>query len=574
MYIFRIKKIDNYRNLTGLNFKFNPELNFIVGENNLGKTNIIELINSVITRSRFYGTDFLNPKVPIQVIFTIKYDDNEIGFFENHFDIEEENEITIRASQESVDDRIEYYHDENDLAINQKQIKALNFIYYSSLRSPSNEINFSRNKGTGKVLNYIMKKSLDKLEIDSIDIVDKIQIKKVIDDVNETLVKINGIPNESILAYLSSDNENIINKLLDIGDDSNMPLGNLGDGVQYSFNIFLNILELLVNIKTYNTEDIFNLRLIEENNGKRYLPIILSLDEIEIHQHPYRQRAIIKSIQKILNNENSEFISILKDLFDVDGLKGQLIAVTHSPNIILNDFHQIIRLYKQKKVQDLKVVCGENLKFGVKVEKHLMNSFIYYKEAMFSKSVILVEGATEFGAIPEFVKKLGCDLDEQSIGLIKLDGADSVLRQMELFREFGIDTIVFLDRDKYEDYKDIKNIYFTDGIDFEEDIYNSFTLNNLINYLVEIERSKLLIPYLKKIYPDFDGKEYCKNPKDYKIDSIHNEELLINIKDKVIEEIKNRKNVINGSLLGSYVDNIPRSFESALLDVLGRVKND
>lgn len=416
MYLYRIKKIDNYRNLTGLNFKFNPELNFIVGENNLGKTNIMELINSVITRGRFYDTDFLNPKVPIQVIFTIKYDDNEIGFFENHFDIEEENEITIRALQESVDDRIEYYHDENDLAINQKQIRALNFIYYSSLRSPSNEINFSRNKGTGKVLNYIMKKSLDKLEIDSIDIVNKIQIDKVIDDVNKTLVKISGIPNESILAYLSSDNENIINKLLDIGDDSNMPLGNLGDGVQYSFNIFLNILELLVNLKTYNTEDIFNLRLIEESNGKRYLPIILSLDEIEIHQHPYRQRAIIKSIQKILNNENREFISILKDLFGIDGLKGQLIAVTHSPNIILNDFHQIIRLYKQKKEQDLKVVCGENLKFEVKVEKHLMNSFIYYKEAMFSRSVILVEGATEFGAIPEFVKKLGYDLDEKSIG--------------------------------------------------------------------------------------------------------------------------------------------------------------
>lgn len=45
MYISEIVEIINYRNLTGKKIKFNENLNFIIGENNIGKTNILELIN-------------------------------------------------------------------------------------------------------------------------------------------------------------------------------------------------------------------------------------------------------------------------------------------------------------------------------------------------------------------------------------------------------------------------------------------------------------------------------------------------------------------------------------------------
>ena len=47
MYINEIKKIDNYRNLSGNNIKFEKQVNFLIGENNIGKTNILELINSI-----------------------------------------------------------------------------------------------------------------------------------------------------------------------------------------------------------------------------------------------------------------------------------------------------------------------------------------------------------------------------------------------------------------------------------------------------------------------------------------------------------------------------------------------
>ncbi len=131
MYISEISSIKNYRNLIGLELSFHDEINFIVGENNLGKTNIIEMLNAVISVGKFNENDFYDTKESIEIIFKINYDDDELGFFENNFDIDNEYEITIKAIQEDVDARLEYYHNESGVPISSRRIKALNFIYYS-----------------------------------------------------------------------------------------------------------------------------------------------------------------------------------------------------------------------------------------------------------------------------------------------------------------------------------------------------------------------------------------------------------------------------------------------------------
>ena len=45
MYISEIIEIENYRNLSGQTIKFDKAINFLIGENNIGKTNILELLN-------------------------------------------------------------------------------------------------------------------------------------------------------------------------------------------------------------------------------------------------------------------------------------------------------------------------------------------------------------------------------------------------------------------------------------------------------------------------------------------------------------------------------------------------
>ena len=53
MHIKEIKKIDNYRNLSGQSMIFDNSLNYIIGENNVGKTNILELLNIILSIGKF-----------------------------------------------------------------------------------------------------------------------------------------------------------------------------------------------------------------------------------------------------------------------------------------------------------------------------------------------------------------------------------------------------------------------------------------------------------------------------------------------------------------------------------------
>ena len=45
--------IDNYRNLSGLTIKFDSVMNFIIGNNGVGKSNLMELIDTVFNKKIF-----------------------------------------------------------------------------------------------------------------------------------------------------------------------------------------------------------------------------------------------------------------------------------------------------------------------------------------------------------------------------------------------------------------------------------------------------------------------------------------------------------------------------------------
>ncbi len=573
MYISEIKEIKNFRNLTGTKFFFDKEMNFIVGENNIGKTNVMELLNSLLNKGKFDEQDFNDLTEPIKVTFSIEYSDEALGFFENNFDVDDELRITITAVQETVDDRIEYIHNSAPgTKINFRMVKALNFVYYSSLRSPNREINFIKNIGTGKVLNYLMKNSLKNKEIDEVDLINKEDVEHIVEDFNMQIGKLNGLSGEKIEAFVRGDNDNIINRLLEIGDDSGRSLDKLGDGLRYSFNIFLNILELLVNIRTTKKEEDFEGLLLTYENGKRYLPLILALDEPEIHQHPYRQRALIKSLKNIISNKNNEFADLIRELFGVDGFIGQVFIVTHSPNILPDNYKQITRLFKRDNMTS--VICGQKINFEEKVHKHLVRSFIYIKEAMFSKHVILVEGDTEYGAIPVFIDRMNYDIDEKGIGVIKLDGADSVLRCMELYKAFHINAIAIIDRDKEGSYSGKDGIIFTKEEDFEEEVFSHFKFRNYLRYLIQIEQVNSLISKLKRECSFFEPREFIANPLGYRIPFNVRQKFLINNRENEIKRLRDNKNAINGSLLAKYVNEIPESFKSLVNSVVGRVEGN
>jgi putative ATP-dependent endonuclease of the OLD family len=501
----KIKKIEisNYRNLDDIELIFNPDINFLVGESNLGKSNFLSLLNIIFNRTSFNETDFSDPKKPIEISLSLTLDDIEIGLFEDLFDPEESDTINIKAKQETIDDNIQFFHEESDTNIPPSSVKCLNYIYYDSLRNPATELTFDKKKGVGRFLNHIFNKYMESEGIEDIDFVDRDGLDKLIEFINENLSKIKSFQEFSIFANLEEDTHNLLARIVTLKDEKNLNLQNSGYGVQFLSLICLTIFEKLLTTSKYKSEK----GIFEDDDGNKYVPLLLGLDEPEIHLHPYMQRSLIRYLMNIIANKDSGFMEVISNIFSIDRFLGQIIVSTHSPNILLSDYKQIIRFYKGHG-DELVVKNGQEITLEENIEKHLLKNIPYVKEAFFSKCVILVEGDTELGAFPVFARKLKIDLDDYGISVIQAGSADSIPPLMEMLEEFGVNTISLMDADKHdEEYEDIENLYFTDRQDFEDEI---------VSMCIENEEQDTL----KKIIKDNDTEGLRRKINKKKLNSI------------------------------------------------------
>lgn len=569
MYIKDIKMISNYRNLSGQSMVFDKDLNYIIGENNIGKTNILELLNIILLEGKFKEEDFADLSSPIQVKYTISYDDSSIGFFEDNFDVNEDNCITIIAEQNLIDGRISYYHNTpNRTSISFSIIKKINTLYYFAQRLPSKELDFKRSSGASKTLNYLIKKSLEIVKLEESDIINSPKVNDVVKEINKTINYINDITGDSINASLDSSQEKLLARLLILGDETGRELASLGEGIQYAFNIILQIIDAIHRSMLGKTPEEFRDRLIYSGE-KYYFPLVLLLDEPEIHQHPYRQRSLMKKISELLNNNNNNFLKLLKGLFNIDGLIGQIFIATHSPNILLNDYKQFIRIYRDNTTQRIKLASGNSFNLDEKLYKHLLHNFLYLKEAIFSKKIIFVEGDTENGAIPIFAKRKNFDLDENGVGVIKLDGADSVEYCMKLYKLFGMETYAIIDADKKERYQNIANILFTTEIDYEEDVFASFELKDYLACCKELNILESMIGIIRKYQPDIDVSKFKENPRIIELNETAAKSIMIESKKTQLNKLKGSKNACKGAILAKYVTNIPSAFDELIKKIGG-----
>lgn len=574
MYISEIKEISNYRNLSGRTINFNETMNFLIGENNIGKTNVLELLNTFLGVGKFGESDFTDVLQPIQIKMTIKYTAEEVGFFEDNFDVDNSNAITMIALQNSVDDRINYFHDTpNQTKISAAIIKKMNILYYYAQRMPSKEVDFRKTSGSGKVLNYLIQHSLKSSGIEEKDILKITKLRMIVKDVNNQINSLNSITGDTVSAYIDTEADKIVSRMLGLGDENGRELGSLGEGIQYAFNILLQIIEIIYNTKTTRKPEDFEERLINKD-GKKLFPLFLVLDEPEVHQHPYRQRSLIKKIEALMKNENLVFIKLIKSLFGIDGLIGQIFIATHSPNILLNDYKQFIRIYRPSNATagSVEIVSGSKITLDNTLYKHLLRSFLYLKEAMFSKCILFVEGDTENGAMPVFAKKMDLDFDELGIGVVKLDGANSVENCMKLYQKFHIKSIAMIDRDQETNYAHMDNISFTKGKDFEEDIYNNFSLYDYMKYNNCIGKIGAFVGILKPYGISLNIRDFQADPSSIVIDEKLQKQIMNNNKSNELNILRHTKNASKSSLLAEYSTVIPPAFEKIIKQLAREVK--
>jgi putative ATP-dependent endonuclease of OLD family len=457
-------EIHNYRNLDGVKISLEENCNFIVGENNLGKSNLLTLINILFTSRAFKLDDFKDVSLPIEINFQLKLAPIEIGHFQDLFDLDDYSLINITARQDNIDDNIIFFHTETTTYIQPSVVKCLNYIHYDSLRNPVAEINFDKGRGVGRFLRNIISQYLKNNGISDADFLDDTKVTELLGSINDKIVKIKSFQDFGIKASTEDDAENLLSKIVVLKDGKGDSFLKTGYGVQFLILVTLSVLEKLQAIRAQRgNRGIFE----NEANGEKSISLIIGLDEPEIHLHPYMQRSLIKYLNSVITNNNAEFRTLIKELFDIDEFIGQIIVVTHSPNILLNDYKQIIRFYSESGVT--KIISGSQFTLGEQLHKHLYLHFPFIKEAFFSRCAIFVEGDSEFSSFPLFGKKLSIEFDDLGICVIQA-GGDAIHQLIELATKFGIPSIGISDKDNGTSPTALPNHFQTDLRDYEEEI--------------------------------------------------------------------------------------------------------
>lgn len=557
----KLKKmcLDNYRNINNIEFEFSDTINYIAGENNIGKSNLLYAINRLFTGKSFKKEDFFEPDKAIQINFSLSLTDEEIGLFDELVDPTETNLINIIAQQNEPDEYITYIHLETNQQIALSTIKKVNLINYDSLRNPKNELDFSKTKGAGTFLNYIVNNYIDKNEVTK-SFLNANEIEELENYAVDILNNISAIERFKISPKIEEDKKDMLSRIFTLKDENNISISETGYGVQFNLLLILSILEKLIDFNKKNeaTED-------------RSFSTLMIFDEPEIHLHPFLQRTIIKDLLSIAEGKDEKFKTIIKELFNIIKFDGQIIVVTHSPNMIERDYTKIIRMYRDKN--KVNVISGSKLNLSNQDNKQLNLQFEFIKEAIFARVVLIVEGESEYSAIKEFSRKLDIDLDRDNIALIKAGSADSIIPLMNMFEKFGMHSVGIIDKDK----KDEKNLpdkdvlFYTQTKCFDSEIVKKLIEHNKIDKLEEIlkeydPRGKERVfeqTRLQKTIKDF--KYTLEVDRSYKFNELSPDNELFEI--MYISWFAVNKGITLGKVIGQLIDkeDIPECYVNGII---------
>lgn len=553
-------KITNYRNLNGLEVNINQDINFIVGENNIGKSNFQNCLLKILSGKPFQKEDFTDELQRITIEITFHLNDEEIGLFDDLIDPTNCEVINIVSVQETPDDYLKYYHKETGEIIPSSLIKRVNVISYDSLRNPKNEIDFGKTKGAGAFLNFMVRKYI--ADYTGGSILKKSEVKKVEKYVSGSLEKLIAFNRFGIRPQVEADDADILTRILLLKDDNNINIPENGYGVQFNLLIMLSLLEKIIEFrkKAKDTDTEFSALLI--------------FDEPEIHLHPYLQRTLIKDIYKLATGQDEQFNDLLNDYFGITKISAQIIITTHSPNMLDDDYTKIIRLYKKTDFTD--AVSCTNLVLDWKEKKQLLMQFEYIKEAVFSRAAIIVEGESEYGSFKLFAETLGIDFDKEGIALIKASGAESVIPIIKLFDKLAIKAVGVIDNDKKieKNLPDGDYLFYTKSKCFDSEVVKRVIKNKSYDVLEHIlteydSQGKNRYMQQKKIQDIIEKFKYKRVKADngYAFKDVHNSNSLYEV--MYVSWFDVNKGILLGKIIGEYLDkkDIPVCYVKAIKKV-------
>lgn len=418
--------LENFRRYKQLNVEFNAGLNLLVGENDSGKTAIIDAIKYVLNTQSY---DYIKPTIedfhlePTQdeshrstefrIECTFKgFHQHEAKHFIDWLSTDKENnyflKVWISASRKNgrVFYDIKAGSDDEGTLINGEARDLLRATYLKPLRDAQSELTPKKGSRLSQILyNHDIFEEEENHELLEIMKATNISIEEfftasngqqLLEDINTYLSDFSLHNNKlnSRFCVSSSSLKSVLEKLsLKLFNHAVSENNNHGLG---SHNLLYIAAELLLLKKS--SYDGLKLGLIEE---------------IEAHLHPQTQIRLIEAIQDI---------SVQNDI--------QLILTTHSTS-----------LASKVKLKNLILCKDSNLyPMGAEYTKLEVGDYLFLERFLdstksnlfFADGVILVEGDAENILLPIFAKKLGRDLSQYGVSIVNV-GSTAFLRYSNIF---------------------------------------------------------------------------------------------------------------------------------------------
>jgi hypothetical protein len=194
--------------------------------------------------------------------------------------------------------------------------------------------------------------------------------------------------------------------------------------------------------------------------------LIIGVEEPEIHLHPHSQRQIFNGLRSLSNYV-------------------QTIVVSHSNNGISHFNIWDIALFRRES--NYTIINKVSPDFFIKTDKLKQRITPTFSEIFFSRGVILVEGATEKGALPILASKLRykgvkVNLDSFGIGVIPVYGSDFRLYVKMLNYAYKIPVSILYDGDAtFKVYNGLLEVgYIKQDENEEVDVEDNNQLANIL----------------------------------------------------------------------------------------------
>ena len=478
-------KIENYRNLDGVSIKFDEDVNYIVGENNLGKSNVLDLLNTIFNQAMLSEEDFADVGKRSGAVVTLKMDEDELGTTGLDVDPMTGDTITVRAFADDPDSRIEFELEGSGEKIPPSLMRSVHMFRYSTASFNRGDLAFDGTRGVGKVLTKGIALYLEKEGKGVSDFLDEEELEGLATELNAIVDDVPILSSYGVKTGVDASDGGSLGSLVTLLDKRGVHFKKAGVGLQYLAIASLSIVESIMRLSPTRLSE----SLCLGANGKLVLHAVLAYDEPEAHLHPYMQRRLSKSLHRICEGKDNKFNALLKAYFGIDSIRAQLIMVTHSPNILARGYKNIVRFGQGEGSPTVK--CGTEITLPRKAEKHLMLGFDSIREAFFARSVLAFEGEAESGAIPVFARSLGMDLDDCGVVAIRAGGKENVGPLCELLDEFEIPNYSIVDRDDGEPIASGDHITTTDW-DFEAEVIDAlFAKGSQSTFITFLESEEL-----------------------------------------------------------------------------------